>query len=42
MDVYMMRTRDAIRNEVSKVKTYIIKEMDNKFAHIINLIKKSW
>ena len=41
MDVYMILTRDTIRNEVSKVKTGIMKEVDSKFDQIINLIKKS-
>ena len=41
MDVYMILTRDTVRNEVSKVKTDIIKEVDSKFDQIINLIKKS-
>ena len=41
IDVYMMLTINTLKNRVSKVKTNIMKEMDNKFDQIIDLIKKS-
>ena len=41
MKVYILSIRDTIRNDVSKIKTYIMKEVHNKFDQIINFIKKS-
>ena len=41
MNVYMILTRDIIRNEVSKVKTNMMKKVYSKFDQIINLIRKS-
>ena len=39
LDFYMMLTRDKIRRKGSRVNTDIMKEMEDKFDQITNLIK---
>ena len=40
MNVQMRLVRDTVRSEVREIKSDIMKEANDKFEQIINLIKK--